>query len=270
MAGDWIPMRLDLDRDPAVVAMAHELGLPILHVVGACWKVWSWFAEQSSGGHGDITVMFLDSHAEVPGLSAAMMRRGWLRERDGGGLSIPNFDRWVGRSAKDRLKAARRQANKRLRDRHACHGDVTSMSRCTGQDNSVTTTTPLPPADAGGRGAVKPRKAKPEPDPLAVELCRFLGDGIALWKPDARITCDTSARSVEGMRLLVRADGRDPERVKDVIAWLFGGRPVDYQPRGEFDWRPNIASGATLRKHWDKLSSAMEASRRAGANGGSR
>lgn len=101
----------------------------------------------------------------------------------------------------------------------------------------------------------KPRKAKPPPSPIVVELADLFADWITDWKPDAKPQVK-SAASLEQLRLLVEADGRDPDDVKGLLAWLFGGNPKerDYEPREPgFDWRRNVLSGAKLRKHWDVL-----------------
>ena len=92
--------------------------------------------------------------------------------------------------------------------------------------------------------------------PRTDDLCRFLARGIREWKPDAKVDSVTRSKSSrEGMDGLVRIDGRDPERVEELIVWLYGGERSDYQPRpgSDFDWRANIRSGAKLRAQWDVL-----------------
>ena len=42
MAGDWIPMRVDLADDPAVISIATATGLDELAVVGRLHRLWSW------------------------------------------------------------------------------------------------------------------------------------------------------------------------------------------------------------------------------------
>jgi len=115
--------------------MADELQVPIPQVVGGLVGIWSWWQRQSRSGHAAVTLLYLDRHADVAGLSRAMVNVGWLRDHGDGTLSIPRWDRWLGQSAKKRLKAARRQARKRLADRHAA---VTPPSRSQ-RDKSVTT-----------------------------------------------------------------------------------------------------------------------------------
>ena len=88
-----------------------------------------------------------------------------------------------------------------------------------------------------------------------------MGDVIVGWKPDARVLCETPS-SVRELRRLVEVDGRNPDQIRALLLWLFDG---GYQPRGDFDWRPNVTSGKSLRNAWDKLDTLYCA--RAGANG---
>lgn len=122
--------------------------------------------------------------------------------------------------------------------------------------STVKATPPARGARGGSRGRAAPWKPKhQETDALA----EYLGDCIAAWKPDARIETAsvTSRREID--RLLL-ADGRDPKRVKALSWWLFRGGPDGYDPGpgSTFDWRPNVASGGSLRKAYDKLDTLMK------------
>jgi len=135
LAGDWLPVRLDLPEDPAVVSMAGTLGVSIPTVVGGLIGIWSWWSRQSRSGHAAVTLAYLDRHGDVPGLARAMVAAGWLRDDGNGEITVPKWDRWMSHSAKDRLNAARRQASKRTRDKAK---PVTPMSR-SARDENVTT-----------------------------------------------------------------------------------------------------------------------------------
>lgn len=158
MAGDWIPMRTDLRGDPAVMRMATALALPRAHVVGLLLVFWSWASTASATGRIEgATEELIDEEVGVRGFASAACAAGWLVLRDGG-VTIPHFDRWLSRGAKNRLMTARRQQKKRHGE---SHGSVTKMSRSQ-RDKSVTTVQysteqkkrqeepPLPPALAGG------------------------------------------------------------------------------------------------------------------------
>src|SRR5947209_424033 len=115
MAGDWIPMRVDLHDDPAVIAIAGETGLDEFAVVGRLHRLWSWANRQlTSGVAPSITDSWVDRHVNTPGFAAAMLKAGWLRLRSGH-LEFPNFDRWNSQGAKKRLEKTQRKQVERSR-----------------------------------------------------------------------------------------------------------------------------------------------------------
>lgn len=117
MAGDWIPMRCDLDQDPATIAIGLALGITACEVVGRLLKVWSWANSQSIDGvFRRIPLATLDAMAGVTGFADAMIAVGWVvRHRNT--FSFNNFDRWNGITAKERLQKSRRQARWRKKER---------------------------------------------------------------------------------------------------------------------------------------------------------
>jgi hypothetical protein len=125
-----------------------------------------------------------------------------------------------------------------------------------GVERSITT---LPPAltrgGVCGNGAKEQQKAQQKEQPRhqrSAEVAEHLGDCIAAWKPDAKIKTEAGVSLAEIDRML-RLDGRDPDRCKDLMWWLFRGPPDGYIPDGAFDWRPNVMSGGALRRQYDRL-----------------
>lgn len=108
MAGDWIKMRVDLRDDPAVFKLAEILNIDELHVVGCLFCFWAWADKHAVDGHVDgATSRLVDKVSMTPGFADAMVSVGWLAI-DEAGVSIPNFERHNGESAKERgLKNAR-------------------------------------------------------------------------------------------------------------------------------------------------------------------
>jgi hypothetical protein len=130
MAGDWIPMRLDLDTDPAVIAVASALGLDEYGVVGRLHRLWVWANQHTTDGHArGVTSVWLDRFLCAQGFTEALQKCGWIRVTDDG-ICIPKFDDWNSSGAKKRLIAAKRQRKKRT-------APVTKMSRSQ-RDKSVT------------------------------------------------------------------------------------------------------------------------------------
>lgn len=127
MAGDWIPMRLDLREDPAVVFMATELKVREEVIVGYLHAVWSWFSRQSGDGLATIRRHDLARVLNLPDFPSLMVRAGWLIEtikEDGTALlEVPNWDRWLSNSAKNRLKKTAQRQSQRCRQNVANVGD---------------------------------------------------------------------------------------------------------------------------------------------------
>lgn len=119
MAGDWIPMRLDLYEDPAVTFMAERLGEREEVIVGFLHRVWSWASRQSHDGCVHcVTMMSLGRVTSLPNFPELMAEAGWLENgTDEAGrpfIRFPNWDRWMGESAKKRLSASRRKQKERV------------------------------------------------------------------------------------------------------------------------------------------------------------
>lgn len=136
MAADWIPMRLDIREDPAVIMMADALKVREEVIVGYLHSIWSWLSRQCHDG--SVTGVTLSSLGRVTNLSGfpeLMRDAGWIIEtKNAAGLPmivVPNWDRWLSKSAKYRIRAAERQRKSR-------HGDVAKVSRKK-RDKGVTT-----------------------------------------------------------------------------------------------------------------------------------
>lgn len=142
MAGDWIKMRVDLADDPAVIAMAVDLGITEDAVVGKLHRVWSWADRHCAEGDApNVTTAWLDRYAGIEGFSDSMCKQGWLAADNG--LHFPEFDRHNGKSAKRRCQTAARMRKSRLSDASG----VTDPSLEKSRKESV----PLPPDNSPPR-----------------------------------------------------------------------------------------------------------------------
>lgn len=159
MAGDYLPMRLDLRDDPAVIQMAADLEMDEQDVVGRLHTTWSWFNAHTADGHATVTQNWLDRHTSTPGWAAAMSSAGWLTVDDDGFLSVPKYDSWNSEAAKKRLQAAERKRKQRAKEAETsdksgvsqeCHASVvtkTGLQNRTGQDTTGQDTTPYGKTD---------------------------------------------------------------------------------------------------------------------------
>lgn len=136
MAGDWIKMRKNLRTDRRVVAVAAALKLNADRVVGMLHAFWSVADENTEDGRLDgYTEKAVDAIAGVRGFAAALSRVGWLGI-DERGVTIPDFGRHMGESAKARDRAAERQRMSRAkRDKSVTGGVTEAQQKC---DNTVT------------------------------------------------------------------------------------------------------------------------------------
>jgi hypothetical protein len=109
----WIKMRTDLAADPAVIGIASALDIHEDLVVGKLHRFWAWADAQLRDGNApSVTEKWIDRYVDLPGFTRAMQNVGWLTVNEGG-ISIPNFDRHNGQTAKTRALTAARVRNAR-------------------------------------------------------------------------------------------------------------------------------------------------------------
>jgi hypothetical protein len=111
MAGEWLKFEANTPEKPEVLAITIAMGWddPDL-TVGKLMRVWRWFDQQTVNGNApSVTAALLDRLIGVSGLCQAMANVGWL-VIDDHGLTLPNFERHNGKTAKDRVLTAKRVA----------------------------------------------------------------------------------------------------------------------------------------------------------------
>lgn len=116
-------------RKPEILQLADILSIHPDHALGLCFRFWSWCDDQMTSGHApSVTSVTLDSVFGHAGFASALITVGWLRVREGS-LEVPNFDRHLSDSAKNRALSGERKKKQRA--------NVTEMSRSQ-RDKSVT------------------------------------------------------------------------------------------------------------------------------------
>jgi hypothetical protein len=124
MAGDWIKMSATLRTRPEVVRIMSACDADVcphdVRVIGALHALWCWFDANSTNGFvPDARPEDVDFVVGWPGFASALMKVGWLASDDKG-LSIPNFERHNGRSAKRRAtENERKQSVRKMSARDA-------------------------------------------------------------------------------------------------------------------------------------------------------
>jgi hypothetical protein len=119
MAGDWIKLEHVTPDKPEIVQMAAILRVDQDAVFGKCVRLWIWADQQSVDGNAlNVTEPFLDRLTLCPGFAVALRQVGWLSGREGR-LTIPNFDRHNGQTAKNRAQGKARVERSRSKECNA-------------------------------------------------------------------------------------------------------------------------------------------------------
>jgi hypothetical protein len=118
MAGEWIPIDLAIETKPEVLKLLARTGLPREVVVYRLWKMWGWFALNSSDGTLEATPELM---ALACGGDADWWRAvesvGWLQfDAQDEKATLPGWDTRFSKAAKARLLNARRQSEYRARE----------------------------------------------------------------------------------------------------------------------------------------------------------
>ena len=124
MAGDWIKMRVALQRDPQVVRIWRYLGenqpagltdrMGRHLVVGALHALWTMAQDASADGELEGCVAEdIDVMLEIPGFGQALLDAQWLTETGSGGLVVPGWEKHNGQGAKRRASNQQRMKENR-------------------------------------------------------------------------------------------------------------------------------------------------------------
>lgn len=132
MAGDWIPYCKDLESKIEFQTLAELSGLSNAEVLYHLLRFWSWADDQTEDGfirHASVTLLSRLFVTAPRTFWEHMQKVGWLELRSNG-INIPNFDDYMGNSAKRRLNSAKRQRHSR-RNRQFLADNVTPLSQQT-------------------------------------------------------------------------------------------------------------------------------------------
>lgn len=119
MYENWIKFeKLTLEK-PEVYQLASLLKIDVHSVVGKLLIIWSWFDDHTEDGTAPISVIPLLDGKTCKGFCAAMQDKsvGWLSVENGT-VSICNYDKHNGQSAKKRAKETSKKRGQR-RDKNS-------------------------------------------------------------------------------------------------------------------------------------------------------
>jgi hypothetical protein len=108
MSQAWIKIETVTADKIEIARVATALGMDRYAVLGRLIRLWGYFDQHSLDGHIDgVNASFIDGLVGHPGFCAQLVAVGWM-EIDEAGVTLPNFDRHNGATAKSRALAARR------------------------------------------------------------------------------------------------------------------------------------------------------------------
>jgi NACalpha-BTF3-like transcription factor len=127
MAGDWIKVETSTPDKPEVIGIADLLSIPPQHAFGCLFMVWRWFDQHTTEGNARyVTKMTVDRLSGVTGFAEAMHKVGWLEYDKDGSITLPNFGRHCGDTAKSRALTAKRVA--KHKEKGNAKGNADSVS----------------------------------------------------------------------------------------------------------------------------------------------
>lgn len=129
MAGEWLKFDCSLPEKPEVLAITVALGWddPDL-TVGKLMRLFRWFDQHTVDGNArGVTPALLDRIVGVTGFVTALADAGWIAV-DRAGVSLKNFDRHNGATAKGRALTAKRVANHKANAKGNGEGNAASVT----------------------------------------------------------------------------------------------------------------------------------------------
>ncbi len=113
MAGNWIKWTKGLTTKREVLALANAMETDRSIVVVMLMEFWEWADDNTDDGHiRGVTMSDIDAIVRFDGFAKHLIGVHWLKKTRSG-MSIPNFDRHNGKSAKARVLDAERKRRSR-------------------------------------------------------------------------------------------------------------------------------------------------------------
>jgi hypothetical protein len=166
MSGDWIKFEIATPDKPEIWTLASSLEIDPDAVVGKMLRIWAWFDQHTEKGNAaSVTKLLLDRTVGVTGFCNAVIGCGWMLEADNM-ISLPNFDRHNGKTAKNRAVTAKRVAAHKAKSNAVGNAEVTltplpKEEKRREEKSNTTTQGDKPPA---------PKFTKPTLDQLITEF----------------------------------------------------------------------------------------------------
>lgn len=150
MAGEWIKVEVTTPDKPELMKLARVLKIERDAVFGKLVRLWGWFDKNSVDGVVDGVVSTdIDDLVDLPGFTSAVAGIGWLElDEQAERVTLPNFDRHNGETAKKRALKTRRQQNWRQNRDGDVDGEASTGASTREEKRREEVNTPKGGADA--------------------------------------------------------------------------------------------------------------------------
>lgn len=261
MAGEWIKFDNSLPEKPETLAITAKMGWddPDL-TVGKLMRLFRWFDQHTTDGNADgVTPTLLDRVLGVTGFTECVATVGWIVVTEDG-ISLANFDKHNGATAKSRAQGAKRAATHRSNASSNGGSNADGVTRPSPREEKRREdkdNTPQPPT--GGRQ--RRSDAGDEPDGFGEfwsAYPRKVGKdaarkAFAKRKPDADLLAKMlAAVAVQAKSTQWQRDGG--QYIPHPSTWLNEGRWNDGEGAaqgGDSESRPQWALQAGFENRWE-------------------
>lgn len=230
MAGDWIPIRKDLERCREVSLMVEQTQFSVNEVVGQLVRFWCWLdGETADGWLPGATEKTLEiASAICPQLVRIMSAVHWVEVRQDG-IQVINFDNWFGQNSKRRLLDAKRKRAQRAQmqqidvsaKRPRLVRKMSQAARTTGEDRRGEDIGRYVRAETSVQAGEEPTNFSSDSTPSA-EADRIRE--LVAELEEAYEGVDVRA-SIQRLFERCRKKGQPPPSKRSVVGWLDNEKP---------------------------------------------
>ena len=181
---NWIKVEHSTPDKPEVYQIAQLCGIEPDAAFGKVLRVWMWFDVNTESGYApSVTKTIIDRNTGVTGFADAMVKSGWMVEKDGI-IMLPNYDRHNGNTAKKRAQSCDRV--RKMRAENCSAPSVTNALPDKRREEKSINTTPHTPQPGGCVVARADSLNQGTPNPVRTEVtdeARRAGEAFAAcWK----------------------------------------------------------------------------------------
>lgn len=196
MSQAWIKIEIITLDKIEVARIATALGMDHYAVMGRLIRLWGYFDQHSLDGHIEgIDASIIDHLVGHPGFCAQLANVGWMTV-EGAGVTLPNFHRHNGDTAKSRALTARRTEKYREKKARKYKRHQSDARR-----------------DAPPSHAASPEKRKEEEKRKDQKAPEGAGQGVSLFSPQEEPNQDGEINRLAQKATFLRGRGTDQNEI---------------------------------------------------------